>query len=203
MKHRKLKLTYLLLIPLLFVLVLQGLIPLLILISSGTKTTMEQNAVDIDNNLVENHRVVLQNAMVNQWSTIRNETAGLNHAFTAFLQKENVTAEQFRSSRSLQRKYARQVFPNFVDYLRMDFSCGVYLILGNSGGFANEKDYVGFFLRDSDPAAKTETNSDLLLERGDKTLAHETGIALNNSWSPRFHFLGSGTRTADNFFYQP
>ena len=64
MKHRKLKLTYLLLIPLLFVVVLQGLIPLLILISSGTKTTMEQNAVDIDNNLVENHRVVLQNAMV-------------------------------------------------------------------------------------------------------------------------------------------
>ena len=53
MKHRKLKLTYLLLIPLLFVVVLQGLIPLLILISSGTKTTMEQNAVDIDNNLVE------------------------------------------------------------------------------------------------------------------------------------------------------
>ena len=87
MKHRKLKLTYLLLIPLLFVVVLQGLIPLLILIPSGTKTTMEQNAVDIDNNLVENHRVVLQNAMVNQWSTIRNETAGLNHAFTAFLQK--------------------------------------------------------------------------------------------------------------------
>ena len=203
MKHRKLKLTYLLLIPLLFVVVLQGLIPLLILISSGTKTTMEQNAVDIDNNLVENHRVVLQNAMVNQWSTIRNETAGLNQAFTAFLQKENVTAEQFRSSRSLQRKYARQVFPNFVDYLRTDFSCGVYLILGNSGGFADEEDYVGFFLRDSDPAAKTETNSDLLLERGDKTLAHETGIALNSSWSPRFHFLGSGTRTADNFFYQP
>jgi len=74
MNRRKKSLTYLLLLPLLLVVLLQGIVPFSILLASGTRETMERNTVDIDSNLVENQSVVLQNAMVDQWSGIRNES---------------------------------------------------------------------------------------------------------------------------------
>ncbi len=46
-------------------------------------------------------------------------------------------------------------------------------------------------------------NTDLLLERGDKELAHTLDISLDNGWTKKFYFEGNGNRTADNFFYQP
>lgn len=64
-------------------------------------------------------------------------------------------------------------------------------------------DYAGFFIRDSDPVTKTETNSDLLFERGDKELARGSGIAFDSSWFPVFNFKGQGNRASDDFFYEP
>ena len=66
MKRRKRKLTYLLLVPLALVVLLQGLLPFSILLVSRAKETMERGAVDNDSNLVENRRVVLENAITNQ-----------------------------------------------------------------------------------------------------------------------------------------
>ena len=62
--NKKQKLKHLLLIPLLVVVLLQGLLPFSVLLFSRTKETMVQNAVDIDSHLVENRRVVLENAML-------------------------------------------------------------------------------------------------------------------------------------------
>ena len=52
--NQKQKLKHLLLIPLLVVVLLQGILPFSILFFSRTKETMAQNAVDIDSHLVEN-----------------------------------------------------------------------------------------------------------------------------------------------------
>ena len=58
MNRRKKSLTYLLLLPLLLVVLLQGIVPFSILLASGTRETMERNTVDIDSNLVEKTRVL-------------------------------------------------------------------------------------------------------------------------------------------------
>ena len=47
MNRRKKSLTYLLLLPLLLVVLLQGIVPFSILLASGTRETMERNTVDI------------------------------------------------------------------------------------------------------------------------------------------------------------
>ena len=60
MKKRKRKLNFLLLIPLLLVVLIQGLLPFSILLASRAKETMELNAVEIDSNLAENRQVVLE-----------------------------------------------------------------------------------------------------------------------------------------------
>lgn len=203
MKKKKKSLITLLLVPLLLVVLLQGLLPLSALLVSGTRQTLEQNALSIDSNMVRNRATILENAMVNRWSHIRNECAYLNAALEELLRQEQVDAAEFLQSQELQQQYAASVFPGLLDYLSRDNSCGVYLVVANDTPCYQPGSFVGFFLRDSDPTAKTITNSDLLLERGDKQLARQSGITLDTTWNTRFQFQGAGKRAADDFFYVP
>lgn len=87
-----------------------------------------------------------------------------------------------------------------VDELQYNMTSGIFLILANDSPVNEEAEYRGFFVRDSDPQAKTESNADLLLERGNKRLSHNLSISLDSAWSTDFHFTGNGNRDADNFF---
>ena len=164
---------------------------------------MAQNAVDIDSHLVENRRVVLENAMLDQWNEIGNESSYLNTTLKTLLDEYEMDASAFPKDRQIQKEYIRRVFPHLLSYLRTDTTCGVFLILGNDGNHGDALEYKGFFLRDSDPTTKTDSDSDILFERGDKDLAREGGIALDSSWNTSFHFAGSGVRQSDDFFYTP
>ena len=134
---------------------------------------------------------------------MRYESTFLNTELKAFLTEHQADIRGFLGDKEMQRAYTQRVFEKMLNYLRGDDTCGVFLILGNDGELTAAQEYVGFFLRDSDPVTKTNTNSDLLFERGDQSLAREAGIALDSSWFPYFSFLGSGVREADDFFYTP
>ena len=202
-KRRKIKLTYLLLIPLVLVVLLQGLLPFSVLLASKVNETMAESAIDIDKNLVENRLVVLQNDMVGRWSAVRQESTYLNTVLGKLLEEHRVGIKSFLGDADIQRSFAQRVFPELMNYLRSDTTCGVFLILGNNADMTLPQEYEGFFLRDSDPNTKTQTNSALLFERGDKSLARECDIALDSSWFSSFRFLGVGQRSADDFFYTP
>lgn len=62
MKKKKRTLMHILLLPLLLVVLFQGILPFSMLLSSGVKSIMESNAVDLDSYLVENSKVILENA---------------------------------------------------------------------------------------------------------------------------------------------
>ncbi len=203
MQKKKKSLAILLLVPLLLVVLFQGLLPFSALLASGTRQTMEQNAISIDSNMVKNRATMLENAMVSRWSYIRNECAYLDDALEKLLNEENISVGEFLQRRELQQRYALNVFAELLDYLSRDSSCGVYLVVANDSPCDQTESYAGFFLRDSDPDTKVVTNSDLLLERGDKRLARQSGITLDTTWSSQFQFQGAGERTADDFFYVP
>ena len=200
---RERKLVQLLLIPLALVVLLQGGLPFYVLHMTGTKRMLEESAVNIDSTIVENRKVTLESTMVDQWSAIRKESDYLNTALSQLLAESGVNAEQFPQLPELKEEYVRRVFPELLEVLRRDTTCGLFLVLTNGQGAAQAGDYAGFFLRDSDPTTRVETNSDLLLERGSKELARENGITLDSGWTPRFAFLGAGNRAADDFFYTP
>ena len=203
MKNKKIKLTYLLLIPLVFVVILQGILPFSTLFISKTRETLVQNATNIDNYLVENRKVVLENAMLSQWSEISSETVFLDSALSKLLRENQITIDDFLSNKIIQREYVESIFKELLAYLRSDNTCGLFLILANDKDINVANDYVGFFLRDSDPTTRTQSDSDILFERGDKNLARGAGIALDSSWNSQFRLMGNGNRAADDFFYKP
>lgn len=203
MGKKKISLARLLIVSMLCIVLLQGLLLLSTLMSSGARRTMENNAVEIDGNIVENRRVVLENVMVNRWNSVRNESTYLGEMLAEFLLLEQIGMEDFLSDAQIQRSYIRAVYPELMDNLRHNTTCGIFLVLANDSALTDAAEYQGFFLRDSDPETKNDTNSDILLERGDQQIARDKSIAMDSSWSPSFSFAGEGVRAADDFFYVP
>ena len=200
---KKTTLTKKLLWPLLLVVVLLGVLPFVTLLLSGVRETMESNAVDIDSRVVENAAVTLDGAMVDQWSRVGDESEYLDRALEDLLAREGASMQEFLGSRELQQRYSQAVFGDLLEYLRQDSSCGVFLVLSNGAPTSGASSHEGFFLRDSDPTTKTDTNSDLLVERGPKSLAHDSGITMDTAWAPSFSFEAYGERDCYDYFYEP
>ena len=146
MKNQKKSLVSILLLPLLAVVMLQGVLPFSALVASGTRETLSQNVAVLDYQLVENRATALKNAMISQWSAVRQESGYLGGVLTQLLRDRGVTLAQLRDDPALQREYTAQVFPELLEYLRRDTSSGIFLILSNGRDTAGAGNYTGFFL---------------------------------------------------------
>ena len=200
---RKKTLMQIFLIPLIVMVVIQGVLPFSILQLSGVKSRLENNAVNMDRRIIENRQVVLENEMIQKWSSIYDESSNLDQNLESILEEFGTDMDGFLESEEIQQAYLTQVFPDLLLSLQRNESSGLFLILANSKPVDQAANYKGFFIRDSDPRTKTANNTDLLLERGNKLLARTASLSLDTPWSTDFRFEGKGNRDCDDFFYEP
>ena len=191
------------LIPILIIVFVQGAVPFLTLIFSGIRSNMENAVIGLDSHTVENRKVVLENDMIEQWSSVYKESDSLSSALTKVLSDHQMDMQGFMGSGRVQEEYLETVFYDMVEVLQYNSTSGIFLVLGNDGDTDSEGEYKGFWVRDSDPQTKTASRTDLLMERGSKVLSQNMSISLDTSWHTDFHFQGNGKRDADDFFYQP
>ena len=164
---------------------------------------MENAVIGLDSHTVENRKVVLENDMIEQWSSVYKESDSLSSALTKVLSDHQMDMQGFMGSGKVQEEYLETVFYDMVEVLQYNSTSGIFLVLGNDGDTDSEGEYKGFWVRDSDPQTKTASRTDLLVERGSKVLSQNMSISLDTSWHTDFHFQGNGKRDADDFFYQP
>ena len=188
------------LIPILIIVFVQGAVPFLTLIFSGIRSNMENAVIG---HTVENRKVVLENDMIEQWSSVYKESDSLSSALTKVLSDHQMDMQGFMGSGKVQEEYLETVFYDMVEVLQYNSTSGIFLVLGNDGDTDSEGEYKGFWVRDSDPQTKTASRTDLLMERGSKVLSQNMSISLDTSWHTDFRFQGNGKRDADDFFYQP
>ena len=191
------------LIPILIIVFVQGAVPFLTLIFSGIRSNMENAVIGLDSHTVENRKVVLENDMIEQWSSVYKESDSLSSALTKVLSNHQMDMQGFMGSGKVQEEYLETVFYDMVEVLQYNSTSGIFLVLGNDGDTDSEGEYKGFWVRDSDPQTQTASRTDLLMERGSKVLSQNMSISLDTSWHTDFHFQGNGKRDADDFFYQP
>ena len=191
------------LLPILIIVFVQGAVPFLTLIFSGIRSNMENAVIGLDSHTVENRKVVLENDMIEQWSSVYKESDSLSAALTKVLSDHQMDMQGFMGSGKVQEEYLETVFYDMVEVLQYNSTSGIFLVLGNDGDTDSEGEYKGFWVRDSDPQTKTASHTDLLMERGSKVLSQNMSISLDTSWHTDFHFQGNGKRDADDFFYQP
>lgn len=191
------------LLPILIIVFVQGAVPFLTLIFSGIRSNMENAVIGLDSHTVENRKVVLENDMIEQWSSVYKESDSLSSALTKVLSNHQMDMQGFMGSGKVQEEYLETVFYDMVEVLQYNSTSGIFLVLGNDGDTDSEGEYKGFWVRDSDPQTKTASRTDLLMERGSKVLSQNMSISLDTSWHTDFRFQGNGKRAADDFFYQP
>ena len=196
---RKISFLRALMVSLAVIVLIQGALPISVLAFSGVKGTLEDNAISIDARAVDNRKVNLESAMVKSWAGISRETVALNSALSDQLAQSGLDVPGFLADDSQKEAFTADAFPRLLSVIGSNTTSGVYLILGNDGDLSVEQDHIGAFLRDSDPTGNSDSHSDLLLERGDKEIARNASIALDNTWAPKLHIAGS----ADDFFYKP
>ena len=147
---------------------------------------------------VDNRKVNLESAMVKSWAGISRETVALNSALSDQLAQSGLDVPGFLADDGQKEAFIADAFPRLLSVIGSNTTSGVYLILGNDGDLSVEQDHIGAFLRDSDPTGNSDSHSDLLLERGDKEIARNASIALDNTWAPKLHLAGSGVRSANS-----
>lgn len=200
---RKKKLLNIFLIPLIGIVLIQGVLLLSMLFFSGVQETLQKNAAETDAHILENRQMSMQSAMVREWSSLSGESGDCTAVLEKILKERNITVENFLGDKEAQEELLQQIFPEMITMVQQKSVSGGFLILSNSDDVEEASDYRGFFIRDSDPTRKTASNTDLLLERGNKNLARNASISLDNPWSVNFHFAGKGKRSSDDFYYEP
>ncbi|MGO4948056.1 ATP-binding protein [Blautia sp. Sow4_E7] len=200
---RKKSLLDIFLIPILIIVFVQGAVPFLTLIFSGIRSSMENTVIGLDSHTVENRKVVLENDMIEQWSSVNKESDGLYAELAKILDSHQMDIHGFLGSDDVQEEYLEAVFYDMVEVLQYNSTSGIFLVLGNDQSVDAESQYNGFWVRDSDPMAKTASHTDLQMERGSKKLSQSMSISLDTPWRTDFSFEGNGNRSADDFFYKP
>ena len=74
MKKKK-TLLEIILIPLLLMVIALGIMPYLLLVLSGIRSSTANNSISMDSHVVENRRVVLENEMLEHWGRVYRESA--------------------------------------------------------------------------------------------------------------------------------
>ena len=200
---RKVSFLRALMVSLAMIVLIQGALPISVLAFSGVKGTLEDNAISIDARAVDNRKVNLESAMVKSWSGISRETVSFNSTLSDQLARSSLDVPGFLADDSQKEAFVAATFPRLLSIIGANTTSGVYLILGNGSDLSVGQNHIGAFLRDSDPTGASESYSDLLLERGDKEIARDACIALDNTWAPKLYLAGNGVRSADDFFYKP
>ena len=197
---KKKRLLYVFLIPLLGIVLFQGVVPFSMLFFSGVKENLEKNTVNMDSHITENRQLTLQNAMNELWGGISRESDEMDSVLKDELKQGKLNIKDFLNDSSAQQNYLKHIFKNLVSSLQHENSSGLFVVLANGENIDEETEYNGFFIRDSDPQTKTANNADLLLERGSKGLARIENITLDTAWTTNFKFKGAWNRSADDFF---
>ncbi len=190
------------LLPLIAIMLLQGLITIGTLVVRRTTETLEEYAGNMMSRLVENRGVVLQNDMNQRWASVREQEELMNSLLERYLDSRGADVNAMLRSGEMRSELLALLFPECLDILQSNSTSGLFLILtGREEGTAEE--YDGFFIRDSDPYTNPVNDSDLLLERGSKELSRTWNIPLDTNWTTRFHMDGWDVSASDRYFYEP
>lgn len=198
----------LLLLPLIVIMIVQGATSFGALVVTRTFQQMKEDSVRIMTRTIDNRKTILQNDMLQRWTTIAADGDTINEKLKQYLGDQNLSVADLLDSEEVQNGFLQSVFPACIDEVQYGTTTGLFVILAKDAGRMDAvgqkgQKFTGFYLRDSDALSMPADHADLLLERGDKALARSIGIPLDVGWTTDFTLMKSGKRKADNFFYKP
>lgn len=156
-----------LLLPMLAIMVIQAVLFLSMLVFGGLFGTLKNNAFDILNENTDNSRLHLERELVHRWINTINSSGTINAELETVLLEEGRPASDIKTDDQLNHKIMDRVTGQMIDLLHRSDGTGVFVILdGPFEADARPDQKGGVYVRDLDPSAYADDNSDLSVTRG-------------------------------------
>ncbi len=181
------------------VVVVQVVLFVTVIGSSGIIQILKENSFSILNQKVESRGNYLQNEMIQHWSNVSEAEGIINSDILKKLQSKGLQTENIAEDGELATELLKEVSSDLIFMLRKNYVTGAFLVLDS-----NSKEKNGIYFRDLDPNSNPSDNSDLLMERGPASIAQKLNIPLDTWWNNKFIFDGRSKASSPNeFFYKP
>ena len=128
-KKKKLTIFRFFLISLIAIMLIQSAITIGTLVVRRTAKTLEDYSGGMMRRLVENRQVILQNDMVQRWSSVSDQEGFLNNRLQQFLTDEDVELEEVLRSDERKDRLLEQLFPECLSVLQNSSTTGIFLAL--------------------------------------------------------------------------
>lgn len=180
------------------VVLVQVVLVVTVIFSSGIIQILKENSFNILNQKIESRGNYLQNEMIQHWSNIGESESLINSTILKEIESKGLKVEDVANDGELATELLGSVSDDVIFMLRKNYVTGAFLILDS-----NSKEKNGVYVRDLDPNSNPSDNSDLLMERGAASIAQNFNIPLDTWWNNKFIFEESNRSSPKEFFLNP
>ena len=196
------------LIPLVFLLVLEMGILMASIYGQGLFQQMHTNSREIIESRVEARRNYLESVMLNQWMNLGQTVQKLNQLADGLVEAGKLDIETIDDSSENAAPFLNAVSDDLISMMRTNRVTGVFLILNaedlkSSREAKHYSDKPGLYFRDLDPESKPSgKNLDILIERSPFLVVRNKQMTTDTTWNTNFQF---GTQNVPyyDFLYEP
>lgn len=203
-KKRKTKTTKLIvrmLLPMLFLVLLQLVTFFAILIGGGEFSYVQQYAYNTLIEKTENRKNYMESEFQQKTPSVLETADKINNLVAEILEEQHASIEDLQTDKELNRRIMENSVDSMVGLLRRSMSNDVFLILDTGSLYSDEggkETKAALYLRDLD-AMSDAGYEDLLMEMGLSSISQQFGIVLDSGW--QLHFQPDAS-DMDNFdFY--
>lgn len=197
MRFRKRSIIDRTLLTMIIVVLIQSVIFIATLLNSDIVDKTSQNAFDTLNEKVTNRRNYIENDMLQRWSKLESKAALMSDKIMAYMAVNQMTVDDFKDI-NLSNPLINELSEDVINILRTNQVTGAFLVLGNDDHTDIKTN--GLYLRDMDPIANPNDNSDLLCLRAPASVSEILNIPLDIFWNPQFTFAKD--QSSDEFYYR-
>lgn len=173
------------------------------LLTSGITKRLNQNAYDILQERVINRSNYLENEMIDTWSSLSGPMDKINTKTQQLINEQKITISSLDDGSKQSEPLLLSVSEEIIDIIRNNHVNGAFIVLNTEDLDGTLQDKPGLCIRDLDPTSTvSEKNTDLLIERAPAALIQQLDISADTAWAPLFEF---NQRNVDyySFLYEP
>lgn len=197
------------LIPSLVLLVIELIVLLSVLLSSGALTRLEQNEREILHQQVITRRDTLQEYFTYSVANLETLTNAINEAAAEMHAEGKLNLDAIDHDVQASAELQSRIINPMVDALRSKKASGVFVVFNTedlsvahaTGSYGQR---TGVYIRDLDPlSTPSPRNIDIVIEVGSTAVVQSSRITTSSSWTAMFNLDDYGSGSEYDFLYQP
>lgn len=193
------------LVPMIFVFVIQAVVMVLMFLSSDIIKKSSDNAYGVLSEKVLNRKIVIENEMLNRWTRIEDLHENVLNVIQTELSQNNIELDQLADKPNLQNRILDTLLPQLIYIIRRNYVTGAFLVINAPAPTVKTDEffYPGLYIRNDDPSSYSSSNDDILVSKGPAEVVQNHNIALGVDWSPFFTISPKSSELAYRYFTAP